>query len=67
MILIGGKDTEDEKMFSKHLIELSGDSKEQLKWTILDEKLQHARSGHVAFTINDSCNQVLFENVANTK
>ena len=67
VILIGGKDTDGEKMISRHLIELSGDSKEKLKWTILDEKLQHARSGHVAFTINDSCNQVLLENVANTK
>ena len=67
MILIGGKDIEDEKMFSRHLIELSGDSKEQLKWSILDEKLQHARSGHVAFNITDSCNQVLLENVTNSK
>ena len=67
VILFGANDSEDEKMFSRHLIELSGDSMEQLKWSILDEKLQHARSGHVAFTITDSCNQVLLENVQNPK
>ena len=67
VILIGGKDIEDEKMFSSHLIELSGDSKEQLKWSYLDEKLQQARCGHVAFNITDSCNQVLIENITNPK
>ena len=67
VILIGGKDTESEKTFSRHLIELSGDSKEELKWSFLDEKLQHERIGHVAFNITDSCNQVLLENVPNPK
>ena len=67
VILIGGKDTEGDETFSRHLIELSGDSKEELKWSILDEKLHHERLGHVAFNITDSCNQALLENVTNAK
>ena len=67
VILSGGRDTDGKETFSRHLIELSGDSKEELKWSILDEKLQHERVGHVAFNITDSCNQVLLENVTNPK
>ena len=36
------------------LIELSGDSLESLKWTILDQKLKYGRSGHVALSIPDA-------------
>ena len=39
---------------SKLLIELSGDSLESLKWTILDQKLKYGRSGHVALSIPDA-------------
>ena len=67
VILIGGKDTKGDETFSRHLIELSGDSMEELKWSILDEKLQHERLNHVAFNITDSCNQVLLENITNPK
>ena len=67
VIVIGGKDTEGDETFPRHLIELSGDSKEELKWSILDEKLQHERFHHVAFNITDTCNQVLLENVTNPK
>ena len=67
VILIGGKDTEGDATFSRHLIELSGDSVEELKWSFLDEKLQHERIGHVAFNISDFCNKVLLENVKNSE
>ena len=67
VILIWGKDTEGDATFSRHLIELSGDSVEELKWSFLDEKLQHERIGHVAFNITDFCNKVLLENVKNSE
>ena len=39
---------------SKLLLELTGDSLETLKWTVLDQKLNHARSNHVTLSISDS-------------
>ena len=52
VVLIGGQyhingNLEDQKL----LYELSGDSVDNLSWTLLDQKLSHARSGHVSFTI----------------
>ena len=38
---------------SSDILELSGDSKETLKWKILDQKLQHPRSHHVSFYISN--------------
>ena len=39
---------------SKLLLELTGDSLETLKWTVLDQQLNHARSHHVNLSISDS-------------
>ena len=38
---------------SDKLYELSGESMETLKWSILDQKLKYGRHGHVAITISD--------------
>ena len=38
---------------SSMLLELSGNSIKDLKWSILDQKLQFPRCSHVAFTIPD--------------
>ena len=51
VIISGGPNSSSK---SKLLIELSGDSLESLKWTILDQKLKYGRSGHVALSIPDA-------------
>ena len=55
IILIGGeKDSrthERGRDVSKHILELSGESFETLKWTVLKRKLQYPRSKHVAIPI----------------
>ena len=53
VVVIGGiKITEDMKYEdSNAVIELSGDSIDSLKWTILKQKLQYPRFCHVAFPI----------------
>ena len=39
------------KLHSNELIELSGDSIDSLKWTVLDQKLVYPRKDHVSFLI----------------
>ena len=51
VLLIGGYNSNDED--SNALIELSGDSIQNLKWTILDEKLKRARFSHVSIPISN--------------
>ena len=62
VILIGGEfqykpDKEgrvrmmQKKLHSNELIELSGDSIDSLKWTVLDQKLVYPRKDHVSFLI----------------
>ena len=55
VILIGGKDSKKYSDSNK-LIELSGDTKESLKWTILEQKLKYPCVYHVSFLIS---NQIL--------
>ena len=51
VVVIGGrKGTRQE---SNILIELSGESREALQWTILDQKLQRGRCAHVSFLVPD--------------
>ena len=38
-------------IYSNELIELSGDSLDSLKWTVLDQKLVYPRKDHVSFLI----------------
>ena len=61
IILIGGLQTKltrsaneermNPKIISNELIELSGDSLDSLKWTVLDQKLVYPRKSHVSFVI----------------
>ena len=54
VVLIGGYscyDDDDMGQKCKDFLELSGDSEKNLQWSCLTQKLQYARSGHVAFTI----------------
>ena len=50
VVVIGGKKCNET---SNALIELSGDCKDDLKWTILDQKLQSPRVHHLAFPIGN--------------
>ena len=52
VVMIGGWN-QNFKEHSSKLLELSGDSKETLKWKILEQKLQHPRSLHVSFPISN--------------
>ena len=56
ILLIGGeKDSSSHERMgrdvSKHILELSGDSFDTLKWTVLKQKLQYPRSKHLAIPI----------------
>ena len=51
VLLTGGYNSNNED--SNALIELSGDSIQNLKWTILDEKLKRARYRHVSIPISN--------------
>ena len=48
VVVIGGQSQK-----SNVLIELSGDCIDDLKWTILEQKLQYPRFYHVAFPIGN--------------
>ena len=52
VILVGGFN-HSEKTYSDALIELTGSDIEDLKWTILEQKLQFVRERHVAIQISD--------------
>ena len=52
VVMIGGQMTNGFKN-SSDLLELSGDSIETLEWKILEQKLQHPRSSHIAFSISN--------------
>ena len=53
VVLIGGGSGYNDNKSRKFndFLELSGDSEKNLQWSCLTQKLQYARSGHVAFTI----------------
>ena len=51
IVMIGGQLSNFKN--SSDLLELSGDSKETLEWKILEQKLQHPRSSHIAFSISN--------------
>ena len=59
VVLIGGYNDTHMKS-SKQLIELSGNSKKSLKWTILNQKMKYLRSYHVAYSIPDFVNGVTY-------
>ena len=52
VILIGGSIGGQRIPF---LYELSGDSEENLTWSVLDQKLSTTRSHHVCFPIPNNC------------
>ena len=52
VILIGGYIN---RKRSPLLYELSGDSEDNLTWSLLDQKLNTERSHHVSFTIPNNC------------
>ena len=56
VILIGGKDMYGQK--SSLLYELSGDTEDNLAWSLLDQKLNTGRSHHVSFSVPKN---VIFE------
>ena len=53
VIIIGGSKTNgfDDNSVNNTLLELSGNSKDSLKWTVLEQKLQFSRKDPVCFTI----------------
>ena len=53
VILIGGIRNGQK---SPLLYELSGDSEDNLTWSLLDQKLNTGRSHHVSFPIPNNCN-----------
>ena len=52
VILIGGSKGDQRIPF---LYELSGDSEENLTWSLLDQKLSTARYQHLSFPIPNNC------------
>ena len=54
VILIGGNINGQKSSF---LYELSGDSEDNLTWSLLDQKLDTARFHHVSFPIPNDCIQ----------
>ena len=56
VVVIGGQLGNEEVTFdqinSNALIELSGDSIDTLKWTVLKQKLKYPRSRHLSFPIS---------------
>ena len=64
IVVIGGRNNGSGASYS--LMELSGDSKEKLKWTILDERLRYSRHGpHVSFPISSEVFYNLKKNLLN--
>ena len=56
VILIGGSKIYPAKThfdYSDALIELKGNCKKSIKWNIMEQKLQHGRKDHIAFSIPD--------------
>ena len=53
VILIGGSINGGQRI--PFLYELSGDSEENLTWSMLDQKLSTARANHVSFLIPNDC------------
>ena len=55
VVVIGGDgysvEVADRSKMSDALYELSGDSIQTLRWTILEQRLRNGRSGHVSFPI----------------
>ena len=58
MIVIGGE--LDQCGTNNCLYELSGDSEENLTWTVLDQKLDVGRCGHVSLPISNQFIQTHF-------
>ena len=52
VILVGGYKN---PQMSPFFYELSGDSEENLTWSLLDQKLSTARYDHVSFPIPNNC------------
>ena len=64
IMVIGGHNNGSGASYT--LMEMSGDSKENLKWTILDERLRYSRDGpHVSFPISSEVFYNLKKNLLN--
>ena len=61
VVMIGGQKNIF-KRYSSDLLELSGDSEENLEWTILEQKLQYPRSCHLSFSISNDIATTLTTN-----
>ena len=55
VILIGGSKGGQTIQTIQFLYELSGDSEENLTWSVLDQKLSTTRENHVSFPIPNNC------------
>ena len=55
VVLIGGFNVTDDDKWrrSNLLLELSGDSTENLQWKIMSQQLKFSRASHIAFIIPD--------------
>ena len=54
VIIIGGRsESKCFSQFSNALMELTGNSRDSLKWTTLRQKLRFPRSDHVSFPITE--------------
>ena len=68
VVVIGGQMEGDyswEQIPSNALIELSGDTIDTLKWTVLRQKLNYPRSEHLAFAISPQTSAELSEKYKN--
>ena len=68
VVLIGGKTgrTYQSLKYFNNMYELSGNSIEDLKWSVLDQKLKFERSAHVSFAIpNEICDDFKSETCTN--
>ena len=66
VVLIGGKTGGSSLRYFNNMYELSGNSIEDLKWSVLDQKLKFERSAHVSFAIpNEICDDFKSETCTN--
>ena len=71
VVVIGGQMNNEENTYkqikSNALIELSGDSIDTLKWTVLKQKLKYPRFQHLAFPISPQTSTELSEKYENLR
>ena len=62
VLVIGGFD-DNKKIYSKQILQYSGDKIENFQWNILDKSLIHPRFNHVSFLISNELKSQFISNL----